>query len=164
MKERYMKDLLDIRKDIDKIDEQIVKLYEERMKLTSDVAEYKINTGKQIFDKEREESKLATLQKKAESEETPWYDRYDSEHGYVKYYGDNKPNKGRPENAPGNKIIHDKVYTTYTVFDAAGNRYVQIDTYGKIDRENPEKISQSIQFDKQTAEFFVDLLKKEFDI
>ena len=51
-----MKDLLDIRKDIDKIDEQIVKLYEERMKLTSDVAEYKINTGKQIFDKEREES------------------------------------------------------------------------------------------------------------
>ena len=33
MKERYMKDLLDIRKDIDKIDEQIVKLYEERMKL-----------------------------------------------------------------------------------------------------------------------------------
>ena len=27
-----MKDLLDIRKDIDKIDEQIVKLYEERMK------------------------------------------------------------------------------------------------------------------------------------
>lgn len=44
-----MKDLLDIRKDIDKIDEQIVKLYEERMKLTSDVAEYKINTGKQIL-------------------------------------------------------------------------------------------------------------------
>ena len=44
-----MKDLLDIRKDIDKIDEQIVKLYEERMKLTSDVAEYKINTGKQIM-------------------------------------------------------------------------------------------------------------------
>ena len=41
MKERYMKDLLDIRKDIDKIDEQIVKLYEERVKLTSDVAEYK---------------------------------------------------------------------------------------------------------------------------
>ena len=49
-----MKDLLDIRKDIDKIDEQIVKLYEERMKLTSDVAEYKINTGKHIFDKEIE--------------------------------------------------------------------------------------------------------------
>ena len=59
-----MKDLLDIRKDIDKIDEQIVKLYEERMKLTSDVAEYKINTGKQIFDKEREESSWQRCRKK----------------------------------------------------------------------------------------------------
>ena len=60
--------------------------------------------------------------------------------------------------------VHDKVYTTYTVFDTDGDRYVQIDTYGKIDRENPEKISQSIQFDKQTAEFIVELLKNEFDI
>ena len=51
-----MKDLQDIRKDIDRIDDQIVELYEERMKLTSEVAEYKINTGKQVFDKEREES------------------------------------------------------------------------------------------------------------
>lgn len=60
--------------------------------------------------------------------------------------------------------IHDKVYTTYTVFDTDGNRYVQIDTYGKIERENPEKISQSIQFDKQTAKFIVELLKKEFNM
>lgn len=60
--------------------------------------------------------------------------------------------------------IHDKVFTTYTVFDMAGERYAQIDTYGKIDRENPEKISQSIQFDKQTAEFIVELLKNEFDM
>ena len=44
-----MKDLLDIRKDIDKIDEQIVKLYEERMKLTSDVAEYKIIPGSRFL-------------------------------------------------------------------------------------------------------------------
>lgn len=60
--------------------------------------------------------------------------------------------------------VHDKVYTTYTIFNVAGDRYVQIDTYGKIGRENPEKISQSIQFDKQTAEFIVELLKKEFEI
>lgn len=40
--------------------------------------------------------------------------------------------------------VHDKVYTTYTVFSVEGDRYVQIDTYGKIDRENLEKISQSI--------------------
>ena len=60
--------------------------------------------------------------------------------------------------------IHEKVYATYSTFDSCGKHYVQIDTYGKIDRENPEKISQSIQFDKQTAEFIVELLKKEFDI
>lgn len=36
--------------------------------------------------------------------------------------------------------IHDKVYTTYTVFNADGDRYVQIDTYGRIDRENPERL------------------------
>ena len=56
-----MRDLEEIRKEIDGIDEQIVSLYEKRMKLTSDVAEYKIQTGKQIFDREREESKLSAV-------------------------------------------------------------------------------------------------------
>lgn len=60
--------------------------------------------------------------------------------------------------------IHDEVYSTYTVFESGGKRYVQLDTYGRIDRENPEKLSQSIQFNKDTAQFLVDLLKKEFDI
>lgn len=62
-----MRDLQEIRVEIDKIDEQIVKLYEERMQLATDVAEYKISTGKQVFDKEREESKLSTLTAKASS-------------------------------------------------------------------------------------------------
>ena len=44
-----MRDLQEIRKEIDEIDDQIVALYESRMKLTSDVAEYKIGTGKKIF-------------------------------------------------------------------------------------------------------------------
>lgn len=56
-----MRDLEEIRKEIDGIDEQIVSLYEKRMKLTSDVAEYKIRTGKQIFDKEREQQKLSAV-------------------------------------------------------------------------------------------------------
>ena len=37
-------------------------------------------------------------------------------------------------------------------------------TYGRIERENPEKISQSIQLDKETAQFLVNILCKEFDI
>ena len=60
--------------------------------------------------------------------------------------------------------IHDKVYTTYTIFEADGNKYIQLDTYGRIGRENPEKISQSIQLDQKTAEFLVNLLVKEFKI
>lgn len=61
-------------------------------------------------------------------------------------------------------LIHDKVHTTYTIFEADGNKYIQLDTYGKIDRENPEKISQSIQLDRETARFLVDLLVKEFNM
>lgn len=60
--------------------------------------------------------------------------------------------------------LHEKVYTTYTVFKADGEKYVQLDTYGKIGRENPEKISQSIQFDKAAAQFLVDLLRNEFSL
>lgn len=51
-----------------------------------------------------------------------------------------------------------------TVFEMDREKYVQIDTYGRINRENPEKISQSIQFDKDTAAFLVNLLKKEFEL
>lgn len=60
--------------------------------------------------------------------------------------------------------IHDKVHTTYTTFEMNGEKFVQIDTYGRIDRENPEKISQSFQLDRATARFLVNLLCDEFDL
>lgn len=60
--------------------------------------------------------------------------------------------------------VHEKVYSTYTVFELNGEKLVQFDTYGRISRENPEKISQSIQFDKETAKYIVDLLTSEFNI
>lgn len=53
-----MRDLKDIRVEIDAIDRQIVELFEQRMALTSQVAEYKIATGKAVFDAAREEEKL----------------------------------------------------------------------------------------------------------
>ena len=58
--------------------------------------------------------------------------------------------------------IHDKVQTTYTVFELDGRKYVQFDTYGRIDRENPGKGSQSIQLDRETAQFMVNILCEEF--
>lgn len=56
-----MTDLLVLRDEIDKIDRQMVELFEKRMEICGQVAEFKINTGKKVFDKEREESKLKTL-------------------------------------------------------------------------------------------------------
>ncbi|MFR5857870.1 MAG: methionyl-tRNA formyltransferase [Clostridia bacterium] len=60
--------------------------------------------------------------------------------------------------------VHEKVETTYTIFKMDGEKYVQIDTYGRIGRENPEKISQSFQLDRSTALFLVHLLRAEFGI
>ena len=54
-------DLLDLRNQLDGIDAQIVELYEKRMGICKQVAEYKISTGKKVFDKQREMEKLATV-------------------------------------------------------------------------------------------------------
>ena len=39
------------------------------------------------------------------------------------------------------------------IFQSDGEKYVQLDTYGRTGRENPEKLSQSIQLDSETASF-----------
>lgn len=54
-------DLLELREKLDRIDERIVALYEERMEISSQVADYKIETGKKVLDKAREEEKLAKV-------------------------------------------------------------------------------------------------------
>ena len=54
--------------------------------------------------------------------------------------------------------IHDKVSATYTVFTKEGEKYLQIDTYGRNNRELPGKISQSLQIDKNDAIYIINLL------
>lgn len=56
-----MRDLLELRAEIDEIDRQIVELYQRRMEIAEEVAAYKIQNGKQVFDREREVSKLMKL-------------------------------------------------------------------------------------------------------
>ncbi len=51
-------DLQQLRTQIDKIDAQIVELYEQRMDISRQVAEYKIETGKKVLDTQREQEKL----------------------------------------------------------------------------------------------------------
>ena len=59
--------------------------------------------------------------------------------------------------------VHEEVSTTYTVFEYDCEKYIQFDTYGKNGRKNPEKISQSIQLNCESAKFIVGLISKEFD-
>lgn len=61
-------DLLQLREQIDVIDRQIVELYEQRMDVSRQVAEYKIETGKKVFDKEREMQKLQKVKSMTHNE------------------------------------------------------------------------------------------------
>ncbi len=54
-------DLLLLRKTLDEIDQNIVVLYEKRMDVCAQVAEFKIENGKRVFDKEREQQKLDSV-------------------------------------------------------------------------------------------------------
>lgn len=54
-------DLKEIRNQLDVIDREIVGLFEERMKLCAQVAEFKIKTGKAVYDSEREREKIASV-------------------------------------------------------------------------------------------------------
>ena len=56
-----MLDLGKIRDEIDATDDEIVRLFQHRMALTAEVAQYKIETGKAVFDAERERQKLEKL-------------------------------------------------------------------------------------------------------
>lgn len=63
-----MRELQEMRDEIDEIDRQIVSLYEQRMAVSGEVADYKIANGKQVFDKDRESRKLQTLSELASSD------------------------------------------------------------------------------------------------
>lgn len=60
-----MIDLQECRKEIDVIDKEILRLFEKRMEVCEDVAEYKIHTGKQVLDPKREQDKLDVLKNQA---------------------------------------------------------------------------------------------------
>lgn len=55
-------DLVQLREQIDEVDAQMVELYERRMDICRQVGEYKIETGKKVFDRTREMEKIAKVQ------------------------------------------------------------------------------------------------------
>ncbi len=61
------------------------------------------------------------------------------------------------------KQLRDQEYVkaTYTINNLNDNILFQIDTYGNSDRANPDKVSQSLTFDKKNLQSFLDLLRRE---
>lgn len=58
-------DLQECREQLDRIDQEIVKLFEQRMAICGEVAEDKIKTGKAVYDGEREKQKLEAVRQMA---------------------------------------------------------------------------------------------------
>ena len=61
-------DLKELRGRIDEIDEQIVRLFEKRMHVCADIADYKKQKGKAVFDSKREREKMNALVAMAEDD------------------------------------------------------------------------------------------------
>ncbi|MCC2254707.1 prephenate dehydratase [Ruminococcus sp. CLA-AA-H200] len=59
-----MAELAQLREELDRIDDQIAKLYEERMRVCGEVGEYKVKNGRKVFDRQRENDKLADVASK----------------------------------------------------------------------------------------------------
>ena len=55
-------DLKELRKEIDAVDAEIVKLFEKRMEISERIASYKQQAGIQVRDEEREKEKILKVQ------------------------------------------------------------------------------------------------------
>lgn len=63
-----MAKLEELREQLDVIDSQLVELYESRMMICEKVGEYKIEAGRKVFDKKREQEKLYEVTRNARDE------------------------------------------------------------------------------------------------
>jgi len=58
--------------------------------------------------------------------------------------------------------IHDGIGATYSTFERDGRRFIQVDSYGRAEREVPGKKSQSFQLDEKSARELFDILRDTF--
>ena len=63
-----MATLAELRVQIDAVDDELVRLFEERVRLGGQVGDYKIQNGMKIFDRQREREKLKDVAEKASTE------------------------------------------------------------------------------------------------
>lgn len=63
-----MATLEELRQRLDVVDDEIVKLYEQRMSICEEVGAYKVESGRKVFDRQREKEKLQDVASKVESD------------------------------------------------------------------------------------------------
>jgi hypothetical protein len=57
---------------------------------------------------------------------------------------------------------HEEVPATVRLIECNGEKLIQIDTYGRADRENPNKLSQTLRLDEAAFRKLVELGNKHF--
>ena len=60
--------------------------------------------------------------------------------------------------------VHGEVDCTYLMFEAGGETYLQLDTYGSSARSIPGKVSQSLQLNETGAKELRQLLRQVFGL
>jgi len=55
-----------------------------------------------------------------------------------------------------------EVVCKYILTEMDGRKVLQLNTYGSSDRENPNKLSQTIQLDESAAQQLLSILRSEF--
>ena len=68
-----MKDLVECRKEIDEIDQELMRLFEKRMHVVKDVVAYKIENNMEIFQSDREKEVIEKNVSRIEDEELKVY-------------------------------------------------------------------------------------------
>ena len=63
-----MATLEELRVELDEIDNQMVELYQKRMNVCREVGDYKVKAGRKVYDRQREQEKLADVESKVEND------------------------------------------------------------------------------------------------
>ena len=68
-------ELSDYRKEIDRIDREMVKLFTERMDIAADIGRFKQEKGLPVYDPQREQEKLSALGEQTREELRPYVEK-----------------------------------------------------------------------------------------
>ncbi len=63
-----MATLEELRVELDKIDNQMVELYQKRMNVCREVGDYKVKAGRKVYDRQREQEKLTDVASKVDND------------------------------------------------------------------------------------------------